>query len=258
MASGLGGAALAADPPASSAAVQHFDASYLITGRRWGLQKGVSAEPGQAIRRLEPKAPATPDGCALSRADACVCKLYASANCMLDHRSRSVLSMHGWLAGIADWTDEQRDNGRLPHACAVLIAASEVIPIVPEVPTVSRWPISQFHPPNMLASTLRPQLSSGSFSKQGISLRRASRPQRVVGVYAKQSAPEEPSLREKLAVPAAALMGAALLFAATPDAAEAARSGGRVGGSSGFRSRAPPARCGDAAATRPCFQQPTP
>lgn len=94
----------------------------------------------------------------------------------------------------------------------------------------------------MLASTLRPQLSSGSFSKQGISLRRASRPQRVVGVYAKQSAPEEPSLREKLAVPAAALMGAALLFAATPDAAEAARSGGRVGGSSGFRSRAPPAR----------------
>lgn len=36
---------------------------------------------------------------------------------------------------------------------------------------------------------------------------------------------------------AAALLGAALLFTATPDEALAARSGGRVGGSSGFSSR---------------------
>ncbi len=37
---------------------------------------------------------------------------------------------------------------------------------------------------------------------------------------------------QKVALPAAALLGAALLFAATPDEALAARSGGRVGGSS--------------------------
>jgi len=36
---------------------------------------------------------------------------------------------------------------------------------------------------------------------------------------------------------AAALLGAALLFTASPDEALAARSGGRVGGSSGFSSR---------------------
>lgn len=48
---------------------------------------------------------------------------------------------------------------------------------------------------------------------------------------------EERTLSEKLALPAAALLGAALMFAATPDAAEAARSGGRVGGSGGFAAR---------------------
>lgn len=65
-----------------------------------------------------------------------------------------------------------------------------------------------------------------------------SRVQRAVRVYATQQKQDERSLQEKLAVPAAALLGAALLFAATPDEAEAARSGGRVGGSSGFSSRA--------------------
>lgn len=48
---------------------------------------------------------------------------------------------------------------------------------------------------------------------------------------------EERSLAQKLALPAAALLGAALLMGATPDVAEAARSGGRVGGSSGFSAR---------------------
>jgi len=47
---------------------------------------------------------------------------------------------------------------------------------------------------------------------------------------------EEKSIVEKIALPAAALLGAALLFASTPDEALAARSGGRVGGSS-FSSR---------------------
>jgi hypothetical protein len=56
-------------------------------------------------------------------------------------------------------------------------------------------------------------------------------------VRASQEQPEEKTLTEKLALPAAALLGAALLFAATPDEALAARSGGRVGGSSGFASR---------------------
>ena len=52
-----------------------------------------------------------------------------------------------------------------------------------------------------------------------------------------------PALPRRLAAPAAAVLGAALLFGATPDMAEAARSGGRVGGSSGFSARraAPPA-----------------
>ncbi len=90
----------------------------------------------------------------------------------------------------------------------------------------------------MLASALRPQLSSGSLAKSlTAAQKRPSRLQRAVRVYAQQS--EEPSLIERLALPAAALMGAALLFAATPDAAEAARSGGRVGGSSGFSRSAP-------------------
>ncbi|KAL4857685.1 hypothetical protein ACK3TF_002116 [Chlorella vulgaris] len=85
----------------------------------------------------------------------------------------------------------------------------------------------------MLATSLRPQTAFAA--RQATSLRRPSRVQRTVGVYAHQQG-EERSFHEKLALPAAALMGAALLFAATPDAAEAARSGGRVGGSSGFRS----------------------
>ena len=59
---------------------------------------------------------------------------------------------------------------------------------------------------------------------------------RVV-VLASQRQPEEKSLPEKLALPAAAFLAAALLFAATPDDALAARSGGRVGGSSGFSRR---------------------
>ena len=47
---------------------------------------------------------------------------------------------------------------------------------------------------------------------------------------------EQPSLAQRFALPAAAVLGAALLFAATPDEALAARSGVRVGGS-GFSRR---------------------
>ena len=46
------------------------------------------------------------------------------------------------------------------------------------------------------------------------------------------SAQEHRSLAEKLALPAAAVLSAALLFAATPEDALAARSGGRMGGGS--------------------------
>ncbi|KAL4433217.1 hypothetical protein ABPG77_003265 [Micractinium sp. CCAP 211/92] len=67
---------------------------------------------------------------------------------------------------------------------------------------------------------------------------RLGRPQQRALVVRASAGKEEPSLHEKLAGPAAALLGAALLFAATPDEALAARSGGRVGGSSGFSSRA--------------------
>ena len=60
----------------------------------------------------------------------------------------------------------------------------------------------------------------------------------VVAVHAKQQeqqvAPK--SLAEQLSLPAAALLGAVLLLASTPDEALAARSGGRIGGSSGFSS----------------------
>lgn len=49
------------------------------------------------------------------------------------------------------------------------------------------------------------------------------------------------SIIQKMALPAAAVLGAALLFASTPDIAEAARSGGRMGGSSfSARPRAAP------------------
>ena len=48
---------------------------------------------------------------------------------------------------------------------------------------------------------------------------------------------DETSVIQKVALPAATLLGAALLMAASPDDALAARSGGRVGGSSGFSSR---------------------
>ena len=46
------------------------------------------------------------------------------------------------------------------------------------------------------------------------------------------ASPEEKTLAQKLALPAAAILGAALLFTAAPDEALAARSGGRMGGSS--------------------------
>jgi hypothetical protein len=48
---------------------------------------------------------------------------------------------------------------------------------------------------------------------------------------------ERPSLAQRLALPAAAVLGAALLFAATPEDAMAARSGGRMGGGGGFSRR---------------------
>jgi uncharacterized membrane protein len=99
----------------------------------------------------------------------------------------------------------------------------------------------------MQALSVRPPLARKAFAVQKASLSRCSRVQRAVRVYATQQKQDEKSLQEKLALPAAALLGAALLFAATPDEAEAARSGGRVGGSSGFSSRASTSR----AATRP-------
>lgn len=66
---------------------------------------------------------------------------------------------------------------------------------------------------------------------------RLGRQQQRALVVRASAGKEERSLHEKLAGPAAAVLGAALLFAATPDEALAARSGGRVGGSSGFASR---------------------
>lgn len=68
----------------------------------------------------------------------------------------------------------------------------------------------------------------------------SQRPLRAYNLRVKASTeePQEPrSWVQKLAMPAAAVLGAALLFGATPDVAEAARSGGRVGGSSGFSQR---------------------
>ena len=87
----------------------------------------------------------------------------------------------------------------------------------------------------MLASSLRPQLPSRAacFTTKRTSSTNG-RLQRAVVVRAEQ---QKESLREKLAMPAAAVLGAVLLFAATPDEALAARSGGRVGGSSGFTQR---------------------
>lgn len=58
-------------------------------------------------------------------------------------------------------------------------------------------------------------------------------------VRASQGQPEEKTLSEQFALPLAAMLGAAMLFAGTPDEALAARSGGRVGGSGGFSRRAP-------------------
>lgn len=60
-------------------------------------------------------------------------------------------------------------------------------------------------------------------------------------IRAQASGEEKKSWIDRLAVPSAALLGAALLLTATPDAAEAARSGGRVGGSSFSSRRAAPA-----------------
>jgi uncharacterized membrane protein len=54
----------------------------------------------------------------------------------------------------------------------------------------------------------------------------------VLAVRASTQEPEQQGLAAKLALPTAAVLAAALLFAATPDEALAARSGGRVGGSS--------------------------
>lgn len=65
---------------------------------------------------------------------------------------------------------------------------------------------------------------------------RVSAPLRAYNLRVAASA-EERSLAEKLALPAASVLAAAMLFGATADPAEAARSGGRVGGSSGFSQR---------------------
>ncbi|PSC70473.1 hypothetical protein C2E20_6185 isoform B [Micractinium conductrix] len=82
----------------------------------------------------------------------------------------------------------------------------------------------------MLAAVARPGLALRTGSFQTARVQRRS-------LVCRASAEEPRQWHEKLALPAAALLGAALLFAATPDEAEAARSGGRVGGSSGFSSR---------------------
>jgi hypothetical protein len=101
-----------------------------------------------------------------------------------------------------------------------------------------------YKPAKMLsATTARPQLAASfrpTAARNGQQLSRARAPLRL---YATAEQQEERSLAQKLAAPAAAVLGAALLFGATPDMAEAARSGGRVGGSSGFSARraAPPA-----------------
>lgn len=60
-------------------------------------------------------------------------------------------------------------------------------------------------------------------------------------IRAQASGEEKKTWIDRLAVPSAALLGAALLLTATPDAAEAARSGGRVGGSSFSSRRSAPA-----------------
>lgn len=102
----------------------------------------------------------------------------------------------------------------------------------------------------MLATAVRPQLASRTAcfaqTRQTVRVSRS-----VVVCAQQQEGQDERSLLQKMALPAAALMGAALMFASTPDAAEAARSGGRVGGSSGFRSapRAAPRAAPSAAST---------
>eukprot|EP00887_Chlorella_sp_A99_P007403 scaffold2.g7403.t1 len=69
------------------------------------------------------------------------------------------------------------------------------------------------------------------------SARHASRGRQLLPAVRASATPEEKSVAERLALPAAAVLSAALFFAATPDEALAARSGGRVGGSAGFSSR---------------------
>ncbi|KAL4448399.1 hypothetical protein ABPG75_005618 [Micractinium tetrahymenae] len=85
----------------------------------------------------------------------------------------------------------------------------------------------------MQAATLKAPAFSASLQQRA----RLGRPQQRALVVRASAGKEERPLHEKLAGPAAAVLGAALLFAATPDEALAARSGGRVGGSSGFSSR---------------------
>ena len=78
---------------------------------------------------------------------------------------------------------------------------------------------------------------------------RAARACRLQRLAVRASA--EKSVAERLALPAAAVLGAALLLAGTPEEALAARSGGRVGGSS-FSSR--PRRWGRRPAGGGAFQ----
>ena len=80
------------------------------------------------------------------------------------------------------------------------------------------------------------QISRGSPNRPAGRRQLLLRPAAVVS-----AAEEKKSLAEKIALPAAGLLAAALFMAATPDEALAARSGGRIGGS-GFSRRSAPSR----------------
>lgn len=92
----------------------------------------------------------------------------------------------------------------------------------------------------MLSTQMR-FAANPALSVRRVSVRKAKCPvaARTVKLIVKSSQEQldQKSFSERLALPAAALLGAALLFAATPDEALAARSGGRVGGSGGFAAK---------------------
>lgn len=85
-------------------------------------------------------------------------------------------------------------------------------------------------------NSLRPQLASRATCFSRVTGLRPLQARRVTSaVRCSSDNDSEQSILQKAGLPAAVLLSAALLFAGTPDEALAARSGGRVGGSS-FRS----------------------